>query len=121
MSNTEGLTLTDLECFDARGAFIPARVGAALVAEAAIRLGHDRRLWRYVGGVYRPDGDDWARLRTRELVGEHFRRNHLDEVAVWLRSQLASLGHEPPERFINCANGLLDWRTGDCVHTRRTC
>ena len=22
-------------------------------------------------------------------------------------------GHEPPERFINCANGLLDWRTGE--------
>src|SRR5256885_7655195 len=62
----------------------------------SIRLGHDRRLWRYASGVYRPDGDDWARQRTRELVGERFRRNHLEEITAWLRAQLPSLGHTPP-------------------------
>src|SRR5207245_3172324 len=68
-------------------------------------------LWRYATGVYRPDGDDWARQRTRELVGERFRRNHLEEVSAYLRAQLPSLGQTPPEEFINCTNGLLDWRT----------
>ncbi len=94
-----------------RGRLIPARLGKHLIGECPIRLGHDRRLWRYAHGVYRPDGDDWARQRTRELVGERFRRNHLEEVSAYLRAQLPTLGHAPPEEFINCTNGLLEWRT----------
>jgi putative DNA primase/helicase len=94
--------------------FVPARLGEHLIAEASIRLGRDRRLWRYALGVYRPDGDDWARQRVRELVGERFRRRHLDEVCAYLRARLPSLGDEPPERSsINCRNGLLDWRSGE--------
>ena len=34
------------------------------------------------------------------------------KVTAWLRAQLPTLGHQPPREFINCANGLLDWRTG---------
>ncbi len=96
----------------ADGHFVPARLGDRLSEECPVRLGHDRKLWRYHDGVYRPDGDDWARQRTRELVAERFRRNHLEEVTAYLRAQLPSLGHTPPTEFINCKNGLLEWRTG---------
>jgi putative DNA primase/helicase len=92
--------------------FVPARLGEHLLEEASIRLGQDRHLWRYENGVYRPDGDEWARQRTRELVGNQFRRNHLEEVIAYLRAQLPSLGPEPHQQFINCRNGLLDWQTG---------
>jgi P4 family phage/plasmid primase-like protien len=99
-------------CFGEDGRFVPARAGKWLLSEAAIRLGYDRRLWRYERGVYRPDGDDWAKQRVRELVGDAFRRQQLDQVIAWLRAQLPSLGHYPPTESINCRNGLLDWRTG---------
>jgi putative DNA primase/helicase len=102
---------TDRSCFTSKG-FVPARLGAQLLAEAPMRLGYDRRLWRYDGGVYRPDGDDWTKHRGRELLGERFRRRHLDEVIAWVRAQLPSLGHAPPVDLINCRNGLLHWRTG---------
>jgi putative DNA primase/helicase len=99
------------QLFDHKDRFVPARAGVQLTHESSMRLGHDRRLWRYENGVYRPDGEDWARQRTRELVGERFRRNHLEEVIAFLRAQLPSLGHEPAQVYIICANGLLHWRT----------
>src|SRR5207245_8695117 len=95
-----------------QGRFVPARLGTRLVREGRILLGHDRRLWRYTDGVYRPDADDWARQRTRELVGDRFRRNQIEEGLAYLRAQLPTLGHRPPPQFINCTNGLLDWKTG---------
>src|SRR5262249_31236183 len=49
--------------------------------------------------------------RTRELVGERFRRNHLDEISAYLRAELPTVGDTPAERYINCPNGLLEWRT----------
>lgn len=100
------------EFFTRNGAFIPPRLGARLMKEASIRLGNDHRLWRYVGGVYRPDGEEWARHRTRVVLGERFRKRHVEEVIAYLGSQLPSLGQEPVTQFINCTNGLLDWQTG---------
>jgi P4 family phage/plasmid primase-like protien len=97
--------------FDEGGRFVPAWAGKQLLAEAHIHLGHDRRLWRYTDGVYRPDGDDWAKQRVRELVGDAFRRQQLDQVTAWLRARLPTLGHQAPLHLINCRNGLLDWRT----------
>src|SRR5262249_27548874 len=99
--------------FTKDGRFIPARCGAYLATEARILLSRDRRLWRYVGGVYLPDADDWIAERVRDLVGEKFQRQQIDQATAWLRAQLPRLGHEPPTRFINCRNGLLDWETGD--------
>jgi len=104
--------VANLECFDEGGKFVPAWAGDLLTRECRIVLGHDRRLWRYVDGVYRPDGDDWARARLKTLVGERFRRNQLEEVSVFLRAQLPTLGHTPVTEVINCQNGLLDWATG---------
>jgi P4 family phage/plasmid primase-like protien len=98
--------------FGKDGRFVPAWMGKHLLAEASIRLGHDRRLWRYVDGVYRPDGEDWAKDHVRTLVGDAFRRQQLDQVNAWLRAQLPSLGHHAPTEFINCRNGLLEWATG---------
>ena len=100
------------EFFDERSRFVPAWLGKHLLTEAPIHLGHDRRLWRYTHGVYRPDGDDWAKERVRELVGDAFRRQQLEQVIAWLRARLPTLGHQPPLHLINCRNGLLDWRTG---------
>src|SRR4029434_9135506 len=62
--------------FDKDG-FVPPALGIVVRREASLRLGRDRRLWRYHHGVYRPDGDAWTRARARELVGRRFRRRQL--------------------------------------------
>jgi putative DNA primase/helicase len=101
------------DLFDDEGKFCPAYAGAALLREGPMLLGTDGQLWRYKSGVYRPDGDSWAKARLRALVGRYFRRNQLEEVAAYLRARVpTALGNDPPTDVINCASGLLDWRTG---------
>jgi P4 family phage/plasmid primase-like protien len=97
--------------FETGEGFIPSRMGEYLEAQVPIRLGHDRRLWRYRDGVYGPDGDDWIKTQVRALLGEKFRRRHLDETLAWLRAALPELSERPPEAILNVRNGLLHWRT----------
>lgn len=104
--------VADLGCFDRSGKFIPAYLGEHLRTESGLLLGPDGRLWRYFGGVYRPDGDAWAKQRVCEIVADRFRRSQIDEVLAYLRAQLPSPMHAPPADVINVQNGLLDWKTG---------
>lgn len=96
--------------FGESGLVVP-QLGAAIREMGNLRVGSDGRLWRYVNGVYRPDGDTFARVSVREILGERCRRRHFSEVLEWLRADFASLGEWPPEHLVNVANGLLDWRT----------
>lgn len=113
------------EYFGEQG-FVPARMGQRLQDEGRIRIGIDGRLYRFMDGVYRPDGEPWAASRVREVLGERFRRRHLEEVKSWLRAELASVYPQPDLNILNVKNGLLDWRTGqlqphdpECVSTLR--
>jgi P4 family phage/plasmid primase-like protien len=87
------------------------RLAVEIADGARLVLGHDGRLYRYLGGVYRPDGDTYVRVRTRELLGERCKRRHFDEVLAWFRAHYPAVGERPPARWINCTNGLLDWHT----------
>jgi putative DNA primase/helicase len=95
--------------------FLPARLGAHLEAETGLALGHDGRLYRYIAGAWRPDGDPWVKSRTRALLGEKFHRAHLEDVLSWCRAAFATIGERPPEAFVNLRNGLLEWRTGELL------
>ena len=59
-----------------RGRLIPKLLGDHIEQEAHIRLGVDGRLWRYVNGCYRPDGEAHARAMTRRLLGREVRAQH---------------------------------------------
>jgi putative DNA primase/helicase len=95
------------------GAFVPARAGGLLKRESHIALGEDDRLYRYREGVYIADGEQLARARLRELLGDKFKRRHPDEVISWLRAESPTIPARPPEGLINVRNGLLAWRTGE--------
>jgi putative DNA primase/helicase len=78
-----------------------------------ITPGTDDRLYRYRRGVYLPDGDIHARSTIREILGPAWRRSHSGEVVGWLEAHHPEITGTPPEQYINCTNGLLDWRTGE--------
>jgi putative DNA primase/helicase len=96
------------------GLIVP-RLADYIAPARHVRLGLDHRLYRYDGGVYRPDGDAFVRARTRELLGEKFKRRHVDEVVAWFRSDHPSVSGQPPLDVVNVANGLLKWSTGDLL------
>jgi putative DNA primase/helicase len=75
-----------------------------------VEAGSDGRLYRYLDGVHRTDGDSFTRVRVREILGERYRRRHSDEVLSWLRADEPSITDQPRLDVINVANGLLDWR-----------
>jgi putative DNA primase/helicase len=91
---------------------VPARLGAVVRDAGHVETGTDGRLYRYDGGVYRPDGEVFARARVREYLGDQFRRAHADEVLAWLRSWEPVNADTQSESLLNVTNGLLDWRTG---------
>jgi putative DNA primase/helicase len=95
------------------GKLTPAQVGAGLKDLGHLRMGIDGRLWRYQGGVYRPDGDAWAAEQVRDLTGDGYRRAYKAEVLDWCRSEQATIGDRPDRSLVNLRNGLLDWRTGE--------
>ncbi len=98
--------------FDESG-FVPMRMGLAIRQAGHVRLGVDGRLYRYADGVYRGDGDAYARHFVRAQLGERTRRRHLDEVLTWLRADFATIGADLPDpTVVNVANGLLEWKAG---------
>src|SRR5260370_13978976 len=99
------------EFFSEQG-FVPARLGQRLADEGRVLLGHDGRLYRYSDGVYRPDAAGWAAGQVRELLGERFRRRHLDEVLSWVRATEPIVPLQQATQIINLNSGLLDWSTG---------
>ena len=102
--------------FNERGGLVVARLGQSIRDYGRLRTGHDGLIYRFVDGVYRADGDSWARAQVRELLGEKVKRVYFDEVLAWLRSFPATVTDHQPERLINVANGLLDWHTGQLHH-----
>ena len=99
--------------FTERGQLVTARIGEAIRRAGNLRTGADGRLYRYDSGVYRGDGDVWARAKVRELLGDRVTRNHFSEVSTWLHSFPPTVYGRPATETINVANGLLDWRTGE--------
>ncbi len=91
---------------------VVARLGEIIRNEGDLQAGYDGRLWRYRTGVFRPDGDQWARSRVREILGDLVQRRHFDEILAWLRSFPPTIGDTPGTKYLNVANGMLDWRNG---------
>jgi putative DNA primase/helicase len=78
-------------------------------------------VYRYAGGVYRPDGEPFIRARTQELLGDQTRTHYVNEVVNFVR-RATYVGPEefntPPPHLINLANGIYDLSRGKLMpHT----
>ena len=77
-----------------------------------VRCGPDGQLYRYVDGVYRPDGVGYIREKAARLLGRKFTLQQLSTVTTLFQCR-------PREEFdtditiLNVKNGLLDWSTGE--------
>jgi putative DNA primase/helicase len=78
-------------------------------------LGPDGALWRYVEGVYRRGGDAVAATAVSIVMGNRYRNTHRDNVLAYLKqlTKVKLSGVPIAPEYINCKNGLLNWRTGD--------
>ncbi len=99
--------------FDQQRKLVTPRLGEVIRQAGHLRSGVDGRLWRYDGGVYRPDGDVFTRDQIRTLLGDECRRVHFDEVMTWLRSFPPTITGAVSTKYLNVTNGMLDWRTGE--------
>lgn len=109
---------TNVIPFDRSGTFfdrsgiLHATLREAVLDLGAIAAGPGRSLWRYRNGVWLADGDDEVRRRVSMLLNERYRRAHAEGVVDELRAREPFITDDPVTDWINCANGLLDWSTG---------
>lgn len=74
-----------------------------------VRWGPDRTFWCYLpSGVWHSD-DDLLHARIVRTLGENYRPAHAQVIRDVLRSEVGRIGIEPVARWINVANGMLDW------------
>jgi len=99
-----------------RGAFIPENVARVITDVHPIRFGRDGRLWRYKDGVFLPDGDHFVEVQAQVLLGKWSKIGPRREVVAWFRAHEPTIGLEDQDpELINCANGLVEWRTGQLL------
>jgi hypothetical protein len=97
--------------FDKEDGFLPKVMGEHVSAQNPVLVGEGGRLYRYLGGVYRPDAEEWIAAQVRDLLGIRFKRRHQVETIAWFRASISVDTTQPPTEFLNVENGLLRW---DC-------
>jgi putative DNA primase/helicase len=87
----------------------------AILKTLDVALAPGRVLYVYDSGVWRPGGDDAVAAQVRRALGERFRTTHANTMveAIKVLPPKRIDPNEAVTRFINCKNGLLDWRTGE--------
>ena len=101
-----------------KGQLRHATFRAEVTDRVAIATGPGGTLWHYRAGVWLDDGIAQIKQVSRMLLGQKFRKNHVEGLLYDLSSDEQFISDEPPTQFINCRNGLLAWELGDLLgHT----
>lgn len=74
--------------------------------------GRDGAFWSYEGGVWR-SAPAAVEKRTVQMLGPRFRASHASNTATVVRHQVGEIACDPHPDYMNFANGMLDWRTGE--------
>ena len=92
--------------FDDHGRLMLKRLAEVIEQAGHVRKGVDRKLYRYRDGVYRSDGEDYAKDQVRRLLDEDCQAKHFGNVVAWLDSHLAEQPAQSAD-IVNVSNGLL--------------
>ena len=110
--------VVDAGRFFDKGGLLHATLRCAVTSHGPIARGPGSTLWHYRDGVYLSDGADEVRRRVSRLLGEKHRRSYAEGMVADLEAGEQFITDEQPTRWVNCRNGLLDWRTGELhVHS----
>jgi putative DNA primase/helicase len=115
---SDQIEVVDTSRFFGTHGLLHASLRVAVMEHGPIAVGPGKSLWHYESGVWLPGGDDEVRRRCRHLLGQRWRKSHVEGVIADLASNRQFITDQQPTRWINCANGLLDWRTGE-LHPHR--
>jgi len=94
--------------------FLVGVLGQAVVDEGPLAFGVNRDFWRYENGVWKSD-PDVVEKRVLSLMGNRYRNTHRDHAKVWVKHNVRHLHDDPDGRYINFANGMLEWETGELL------
>ncbi|HEY3604622.1 MAG TPA: phage/plasmid primase, P4 family, partial [Sporichthyaceae bacterium] len=119
LASTAGIVARP-ELYIDRGGLRVARLANAVSGYVTYAVGAlDKRFYVYDRGVWRPE-DCQIGAVVSALLGDAYRHSHLTNVEDTLRFRpdVRKIDCGPTPRWVNVANGLLDWRTRDLVgHT----
>jgi putative DNA primase/helicase len=105
--------VVDTDQFFSKQGLLHASLRTAVSDVGPIATGIGRTLWHYRDGVWIMGGDDEVRRRCRDLLGQRWRRSHVDGIVADLAADEAFITDAQPTEWINTTSGLLDWRTGE--------
>lgn len=81
---------------------------AQILDDGPVRFGTDGRFWVYSNGVWCP-GEDEIHRRISSALSERYRPAHKNTIKDKLMAWVPRITVDPVPRYINFANGLLDW------------
>jgi putative DNA primase/helicase len=99
-----------VEAFFPQG-FAAKRLAERLRDDTAFAAGGGR-LYVYLNGAYRANGESHVQTRTAQLLGDRWTRKRADEVVGYLLATSPALWDRPPLDTVNVRNGLLDVASG---------
>lgn len=100
--------------FHDKDGLLADRLADAVMAESPLAYGRDDAFWSYHDGVWAAD-PHVVEARCVKLLGPLFRNAHASNASTVVRHSVIYLDGEPQPRWINFANGMLDWRTGELL------
>lgn len=115
--NNETEVLSGTRFFDRNG-LLHARLRHAVIDLGPIAVGPGSTLWYYDHGVWLAGGENEVRRRCRTLLGDRWRKSHVEGLISDLSADREFITDAQPTEYINCKNGLLNWRTGELLPHR---
>jgi P4 family phage/plasmid primase-like protien len=83
----------------------------AILDGGPIRPGLGGALWWYDDGVYLDKGEQELSRRAQRLLGNRYRRSHVDNAIAWIAAHHPFITDHEPTELLNTHSGLLNWRT----------
>ncbi|KRF27656.1 phage/plasmid primase, P4 family [Paenibacillus sp. Soil787] len=101
--------------FFKEGQFQPVGMAKYLL-EQLPTFNDNGHLYVYQNGVYVRDGEKKIRQFAQCLLGDRSRKKYIEETLYYITNQTLldrNLPLQTDDDWINCSNGLLNWKTGE--------
>lgn len=100
--------------FDPKEGLLTQTLTQAVLDLGPIGYGRDLGFWEYDHGVWKPNRT-LLEDRAIDLLGNRYRPAHVATITGPVRKRAFKLEGDPTEGYMNFANGMLDWQTGEVL------
>lgn len=83
-----------------------------VISLGPIAVGPNLDFWTYNAGVWRSNPKEVQR-RTWQLLGPRYRGSHATNAEDGVKAEAMQIAVDPIADYMNFANGMLEWRTGE--------